>query len=82
MSGSRDCPTQDCPWPDEAHLNRCPHHPARLTVLADLRDKVTALRDKRRKSLDRDPDGRLSAYDRAHIGALDDVLALIDEEQR
>jgi len=48
-------------------------------VLADLRAKVEALRDKWQRSVDRDPDGKLSGYDRAHVAALGDVLALMDE---
>ena len=45
---------------------------------ADLRAKVEALRGKWQRSVDRDPDGKLSGYDRAHVAALGDVLALID----
>jgi hypothetical protein len=50
----------------------------RNLVLADLRANVEALRDKWRRSVERDPDGKLSGYDRAHVGALNDVLDLID----
>ena len=66
---TRSCPTEDCPWPDEAHVDRCPHHPARLAVLADLRKKVEALPS---------PRGR-STYDLIYR---EDVLALIDGKRR
>jgi hypothetical protein len=75
-----DCPTQNCPWPDEAHLDSCPHHPARLAVLADLRTGVQTLRDgvdeegrKHRGEILRASEWACKAYD--------DVLALLDEEQ-
>jgi putative protein kinase ArgK-like GTPase of G3E family len=47
-------------------------------VRDDLIAQVEALRDKWQRSVDRDPDGKLSGYDRAHVAALGDVLALID----
>jgi hypothetical protein len=50
----------------------------RAETLAHLHAKVKALRDKWQRSVDRDPDGKLSGYDRAHVAALDDVLALFD----
>jgi hypothetical protein len=47
-------------------------------AMADLRIKIEALRDKWQKLLDRDPDGKLSGYDRAHVAALNDVLNIIE----
>jgi hypothetical protein len=47
----------------------------------DLRAKVKSFRNKWQRSVDRDPDGKLAGYDRAHVAALDDVLALFGNDK-